>query len=153
MQTVNIYIYVKFKGRLESGTSQYGIILEYLKENIPYTREYTKGYTNTTRNRAGILACIEGLKYLVRPCTVNLTINSRFIHNAISQEWYKRWIEEGNNKKGEPANNLDLWEELSSLIKHHELATKYEPRSTYTPYMRTMLTKKEVEYKEDKNNV
>ena len=153
MQEVNIYIDIKFKGRLESGTGKYSIVLEYIKDDIPYTREYTRGYKNTTINRTGILACIESLKHLVRPCNVNITINSNFIHNSINQQWYKRWIADGKNKKGEPANNIDLWKELSALIKHHELQTKYEPKNTYTKYMRMMLNKKDIKYKEDKGNV
>lgn len=153
MQEVNIYIDIKFKGRLESGIGKYSIVLEYIKDDIPYTREYTRGYKNTTRNRTGILACIESLKHLVRPCVVNITINSKFIHNSINQGWYIRWIKEGENKKGQPANNIDLWQELSDLIENHNLTTKYEPINTYTSYMRMMINKNEIEYKEDNGNV
>lgn len=152
MQKVNIYIDITYKGRMEYGQSTYSIILEYIKNKIPYTKQYIGGYAGTTRNRTGILACIEALNYLVRPCIINLTINSKFIHNSIHQEWYKNWIRDGKNKKGEPANNLDLWEPLSVLISQHDLTTKYETINQYSSYVQTMSKKIEIEYKEDKGN-
>lgn len=150
LQEVNIYIDVKFKGRLESGTGTYSIVLEYIKNNIPHTREYIEGYTDTTENRVSILAIANALNHLKRPCKVNIIINTRFVYQAITQEWYKKWIKNSTNAKGEPANNVDLWVEFSHSMQNHEVNIKYAKRNEYSKVMLSRMERSIIEYLEDR---
>lgn len=153
MQEVNIYIDVHFKGRLNCGTGTYSIVLEYIKDNIPYTKECIGGYKNTTRNRTAILACIEAIEYLIRPCAINLIINSKFVYQAIKQEWYRIWIRSNKNAKGEKPNNIDLWLFFVELIKDHELKIEYQTTNSYSSYMKSVVSKSNIVLKEDNQNV
>ena len=71
-------------------------------------------------NRMELLACIEGLRSLKRPCTVELTSDSSYVVNAIEKGWAKRWRSRGwKLSPSKPAKNSDLWKQLLDLCAEH----------------------------------
>jgi len=82
----------------------------------------TGGYRKTTNNRMELRAVIEGLKALKEKCKVNIYSDSKYIVDAIELGWIDKWENFGwkRNKK-DNLLNPDLWKELDSLIKHHEV--------------------------------
>ena len=100
------------------GPGGYGVILKY-KDNI---KELSGGFRKTTNNRMELKAVIEGLKSLKENCKVNIYSDSKYIVDAIEQEWIYKWKNFGwkRNKK-EKLLNPDLWKKLFDLLQENEV--------------------------------
>ena len=85
-------------------------------------REYNAAEKLTTNNRMEVLAVIEGLKRLKYPCVVDVYSDSAYTVNAFTNGWIYAWKKNGWKKADKkPVSNVDLWEELYSLTKIHEV--------------------------------
>ena len=101
------------------GPGGWGTILMY--ENTK--KEISGGKKDTTNNVMEITAVIEGLKLLKYPCTVEIYSDSAYVVNAFNQHWIANWRKNGwKNSKKEDVKNRELWEELESLMKPHEVS-------------------------------
>lgn len=79
------------------------------------------GEKETTNNRMELKAVIEGLKALKGSCEVEIYSDSAYVVNAFLEDWITDWEKKGwRTTKGEVAN-LDLWKELVSLTKKHDV--------------------------------
>ncbi len=79
------------------------------------------GETQTTNNRMELMAAIEGLAALKRPCQVRLTTDSQYVRKGIT-EWMKGW--KRNNWRTaakQPVKNVDLWQRLDSEAARHQV--------------------------------
>ena len=87
-----------------------------------HERELSGGEASTTNNRMELTAVIEALRLLKEPCVVELYSDSRYVIDALEKRWVYGWKQRGwvkSDKK--PALNVDLWEQLLSLIARHEM--------------------------------
>jgi ribonuclease HI len=83
-------------------------------------KELSGGFLKTTNNRMELLACIEGLRALTRPCTVALTSDSKYVVNGIELGWAVRWRSKGwRLSPSKPAKNIDLWKQLLAQCENH----------------------------------
>ncbi len=85
-------------------------------------KEISGGEKDTTNNKMELKAIIEGLKALKESCKVKLYSDSAYCISAFNENWIDTWIKSGwktANKK--PVKNLELWQELLSLINKHEV--------------------------------
>ena len=100
------------------GPGGYGVVLLHGNQK----RELSGGRRLTTNNRMEILAAIEGLEALKRPCLVTLHSDSQYLVESIEKGWAARWRKNDwmRNKK-EPAINPDLWERLLDLCQKHSV--------------------------------
>lgn len=100
------------------GPGGYGVVLMY----GPHRKELSGGYRLTTNNRMEIMAAIVGLEALKFPCAVNLYTDSRYLVDAMTQGWAKKWRQNGwkRNQK-DKAKNPDLWEKLLEVSAQHEV--------------------------------
>jgi ribonuclease HI len=69
-------------------------------------KELCGGELATTNNRMELMAAIQGLEALTRPCQVELHTDSQYVKNGISQ-----W----------PVKNEDLWKRLDAARLRHEV--------------------------------
>ena len=85
-------------------------------------KELSGGEADTTNNRMELMAVIEGLRALKRPCKVDIYSDSAYVVNAFGQNWLDKWTRNGwkNSAKAEVANS-DLWKELLSLTTMHNV--------------------------------
>ena len=85
-------------------------------------KELSGGEPDTTNNRMELMAVIEGLRALKRPCKVDIYSDSAYVVNAFEQNWIDKWVLNGwkNSAKAEVANS-DLWKELISLTSMHKV--------------------------------
>lgn len=85
-------------------------------------KEMSGGERDTTNNRMELMAVIEGLKALKRPCKVDIYSDSAYVVNAFEQNWIGKWVKNGwkNSAKAEVANS-DLWKELIDLTAMHDV--------------------------------
>jgi ribonuclease HI len=104
------------------GPGGFGVLMYYGE----YRKELSAGFRRTTNNRMELLACIEGLKALTRPCEVVLYSDSSYVVNGIMKGWAKRWRANGwMRNKEERAENVDLWEQLLDLSTQHKVTFKW----------------------------
>ncbi len=90
------------------------------------SRELSGGFKLTTNNRMEMFAAIAGLEALETPCHVTLYSDSRYLVDAMTLAWAKRWRENGwrRNRK-ERAVNVDLWERLLALCERHRVTFEW----------------------------
>ena len=100
------------------GPGGWGAILM-LGEN---RKEISGGSENTNNNIMELTAVIEALKILKRPCKVNIYSDSAYVVNAFLQKWIYGWMKKGwKTAGGDPVKNKELWQELYSLTKTHDV--------------------------------
>lgn len=116
MKKVEIYTDGACSGN--PGPGGWGAVLIYNNN----TKELSGGNKNTTNNRMELTGVIEALKALKEPCNVTLTTDSKYVCDAINKEWVYSW-KNNNWRKADkkPALNIDLWEELLSLLDTHNV--------------------------------
>lgn len=88
-----------------------------------HRKELSGGYRRTTNNRMELLAVIKGLEALRERCRVTLYSDSKYVLDALTKGWARRWRGNGwrRNRKGELAVNPDLWTRLLDLCERHEM--------------------------------
>lgn len=105
------------------GKGGYGAVLRFKTSNGEYvSKELSDGFENTTNNRMELLAPIVALETLKKPCKVTLTSDSKYLIDAITQNWLENW--KNNNWKTsskKPVKNVDLWKRLLSVMERHEI--------------------------------
>jgi ribonuclease HI len=68
----------------------------------------------TTNNRMELTAAIEGLRLLKEPCEVEITTDSEYLKNGITN-WISKWKRNGwQTAAKKPVLNQDLWKALAS---------------------------------------
>ncbi|KRC78916.1 ribonuclease HI [Sphingomonas sp. Root241] len=84
-------------------------------------KEMSGGEPHTTNNRMELMAAIQGLKALKRPCRVTLSTDSRYVMDGLTK-WIHGWLKNGwrtSDKK--PVKNAELWQELLAASKPHRV--------------------------------
>jgi ribonuclease HI len=84
-------------------------------------REMSGGETLTTNNRMELTAAIRGLEALKKPCTVELSTDSRYVMDGLTK-WIHGWLKNGwKTADKKPVKNADLWQELLAAAKPHHI--------------------------------
>jgi len=84
-------------------------------------RELSGGEPLTTNNRMELLAAIESLKALKRPCRVKLTTDSNYVRDGITK-WIHGWRRNGwRTADRKPVKNADLWQALLDAAEPHRV--------------------------------
>ena len=84
-------------------------------------RELSGGESPTTNNRMELMAAIEALRALKRPCHVQLTTDSNYVRDGITK-WIHGWRRNGwktSDKK--PVKNAELWQALIEAAEPHRI--------------------------------
>jgi ribonuclease HI len=79
------------------------------------------GEKHSTNNRMELMAAIEGLKALNRPCRVRLSTDSRYVMDGLTK-WIHGWQKNGwRTADKKPVKNSDLWIALLEAAKPHRI--------------------------------
>jgi ribonuclease HI len=98
-------------------------------------KELSGGYKLTTNNRMEVLAAIEGLASLKRPCRVELYTDSKYLRDAVEKNWLKSWLRNGwLTAAKKPVKNQDLWERLLVLLSTHKVTLHWVPGHSGHPH-------------------
>ena len=115
MKTVEIYTDGACRGN--PGPGGWGALLRYGDNE----RSLWGGEQQTTNNRMELLAVIQGLSALQRPCEVQVTSDSIYVLKGI-QEWMPSWKKKGwKTASKKPVKNVDLWQQLDQLVELHTI--------------------------------
>lgn len=84
-------------------------------------KELSGGEPHTTNNRMELMAAIEGLKALKKPCRVKLSTDSRYVMDGLTK-WIKGWQRNGwKTADKKPVKNADLWIALLEAAGPHRI--------------------------------
>jgi ribonuclease HI len=103
------------------GPGGWGYLLRVPTPEGPKEKEASGGEPGTTNNRMELLAAINGLIALSRPCDVDLYSDSQYVVKGI-QSWMEGWKRKGWRKAdGQAVINQDLWQALDEQVKRHRI--------------------------------
>ncbi|MCL6684203.1 ribonuclease HI [Sphingomonas alba] len=84
-------------------------------------REISGGEEHTTNNRMELMAAIQALEALKKPCRVELHTDSNYVRDGITK-WIHGWRRNGwRTADKKPVKNAELWQELCIAAKPHRV--------------------------------
>ncbi|MBS7669193.1 ribonuclease HI [Croceicoccus gelatinilyticus] len=84
-------------------------------------REISGCEKHTTNNRMELMAVIEALRALKRPCEIDLFTDSKYVIDGITS-WVHSWIRRGwKTAAKKPVINDDLWRDLLEASAPHTI--------------------------------
>ena len=85
-------------------------------------KELRGGEVQTTNNRMELTAVIRALQALKRPCTVDVSTDSKYVIDGITK-WIHGWQKRGwKTAAKKPVLNEDLWRELLDAVAPHDVS-------------------------------
>ncbi|QQQ19994.1 ribonuclease HI [Brevundimonas vitis] len=85
------------------------------------TKEMCGGEPLTTNNRMELMAAIQALEALTRPCKVDLHTDSKYVMDGITG-WINGWKARGwKTADKKPVKNDDLWKRLDAARARHDV--------------------------------
>ena len=99
------------------GPGGWGVVLRYGE----HLKEMFGGEAETTNNRMELMAAIQGLEALKRPCAVDLYTDSKYVMDGINR-WMANWKANGwKTAAKKPVKNEDLWRRLDEAVQRHTI--------------------------------
>jgi ribonuclease HI len=90
-----------------------------------HEKELVGGAAHTTNNKMELLAVVEGLRALKKPCAIEVVTDSTYVVKGMT-EWIQGWIKRGwKNSKKQPVENQDLWRALLEASAPHEVTWRW----------------------------
>jgi len=84
-------------------------------------KEICGGDLATTNNRMELMAAIQALDALTKPCAVELHTDSQYVKNGVTQ-WIHGWKARGwKTADRSPVKNEDLWKRLDAARGRHQV--------------------------------
>jgi ribonuclease HI len=84
-------------------------------------RELSGGEKLSTNNRMELMAAIESLKALKKPCRVQLWTDSNYVRDGITK-WIHGWRKNGwKTADKKPVKNVELWQALLEACEPHRI--------------------------------
>lgn len=118
---VKVYLFTDGACKGNPGKGGWGALLRYGEQE----KELFGGELDTTNNRMELMAAIEGLRALKRPCEVVLTTDSSYVKQGIN-EWMPKWQANGwRTANKQPVKNQDLWQQLDAMVKQHKVEWRW----------------------------
>jgi ribonuclease HI len=112
-----VEIYTDGACRGNPGPGGWGAILKY----DGHEKCLSGGEPDTTNNRMELLAAIQSLEALKRPCRIRLVTDSQYVRNGITQ-WMAKWKRNNwRTANRTPVKNSDLWERLDAAASRHDI--------------------------------
>jgi ribonuclease HI len=90
-------------------------------------KELYGGERLTTNNRMELMAVIQALQALKRPCAVTLHVDSQYVLKGMT-EWLAGWKAKGwRTSTKQPVKNQELWQALDELVNGagHEIKWRW----------------------------
>lgn len=115
--TPSVLIYTDGACRGNPGPGGWGAILI----SGGHRKEMCGGDLSTTNNRMELMAAIQALEALKKPCRVELHTDSQYVKNGVTQ-WIHGWKARGwKTADKSPVKNEDLWKRLDAARGRHQV--------------------------------
>ena len=120
-ETLSVHLFTDGACSGNPGPGGWGAILRFKGTE----KELFGGDAHTTNNRMEMMAVIEGLTALTRPCVVEVFTDSQYVQKGVT-EWLAGWKKRGwltADKK--PVKNADLWRLLEQAASPHTVTWRW----------------------------
>ncbi|WP_145202104.1 ribonuclease HI [Sphingobium sp. B2] len=88
-------------------------------------KEMSGGEALTTNNRMEMMAAVEALNALKKPCRVILHTDSKYVMDGITK-WVFGWQKKGwRTADNKPVKNVDIWQALVKAAAPHQMTWKW----------------------------
>lgn len=116
-KTNTVVIYTDGACSGNPGPGGWGSVLMY----NGHRREMSGGEAGTTNNRMEMMAVIQALESLKRPCSVKIYTDSVYVMKGM-MEWLEQWKKRGwKTAAKKPVKNVELWQRLEQAVGRHEV--------------------------------
>lgn len=88
-------------------------------ENSDHKLYVTGGAHNTTNNRMELIAVIEAIKAVRKPCDIEIYSDSSYVVDSINKKRVHTWYHRGWTKTA----NVDLWKTLIDVTKEKKFTS------------------------------
>ena len=103
------------------GPGGWGAILRWRGEE----KELWGGEAQTTNNRMEMMAAVEALNALKKPCQVTLYTDSKYVMDGITK-WVFGWQKNGwRTADRKPVKNGELWQALLAATARHKVSWQW----------------------------
>ena len=90
-----------------------------------HRRELSGGEPQTTNNRMELMAVIQALETLKRPCEVIVHTDSTYVMKGMT-EWLAQWKKrDWRTADRKPVKNVELWQRLEQAIHRHRVRWRW----------------------------
>ncbi|MBJ7445246.1 MAG: ribonuclease HI [Sphingobium sp.] len=88
-------------------------------------KEMSGGEALTTNNRMEMMAAVEALNALKKPCRVTLHTDSKYVMDGITK-WVFGWQKKGwRTADNKPVKNVEIWQALLKAAAPHQVTWKW----------------------------
>jgi ribonuclease HI len=99
------------------GVGGWGVLLQWNGQE----KELCGGVLDTTNNRMELMAALQALKALKRPCSIDLYTDSIYLRDGI-EKWLPNWKKSGwKTAAKKDVKNQELWQALDAARALHEI--------------------------------
>lgn len=113
----HVEIYSDGACRGNPGEGGWGVLLRYGKNE----KELYGYQAAATNNQMELMAAIQGLEALKRPCEITLVTDSNYVRQGITQ-WINGWKAKGwKTASKAPVKNKALWQRLDQATQLHTI--------------------------------
>ena len=118
MNLTEVIIYTDGACSGNPGPGGWGVLLRH----NGVEKELSGGEAHTTNNRMEMMAVIEAVRAIKKPCLLKIHSDSALIINAMTKGWIDSWQSKGWKRADKkPVENQDLWIELLNVIGTHQV--------------------------------
>lgn len=149
MDEVRSYIETSLRGPcLKDGW--YAAVIECETKKGPATVGLVGMERETTYYRTTLLAIVEAIKRLKRPCRIEICTYCQFVKGIYEQNLLESWHrEEWKKSSGEDVENKELWQQFFDEVKRMggdgKIRFRYSKCNDYRDLMRRMIAKNQEE--------
>jgi ribonuclease HI len=117
----SVVIYTDGACKGNPGPGGWGVLLK----SGSTEKELYGGERLTTNNRMELMAVIQALQALKRPCAVTLNVDSQYVLKGMT-EWLAGWKAKGwRTSTKQPVKNQELWQALDELVNQRGHAIEW----------------------------
>ena len=88
-------------------------------------KDISGGEAQTTNNRMEMMAAVEALNALTKPCRVTLHTDSKYVMDGITK-WVFGWQKNGwKTADRKPVKNAELWQDLLKATARHQVTWQW----------------------------
>ena len=99
--------------------------------------------SDTTFHRMSLLALLEGLKMLKKPCKVTAYTPDQFLASTVNEGALEKWKrEEWRRPQDKELKNKELWKRLAEEKAKHEVYLVYTRSGVYSETLKKSMEEK-----------
>lgn len=136
MEKINIYIHTNIRQVRKQTLGFIVWVLEFMTSRGEPATITNKKEVTATWKEAELIALIQALGRLNKPCELTVYCENINIISALNNGWLLKWSERDYlNSKGELIENADKWQELNDKLFHHSIMGASDRDNPYTSWM------------------